>query len=87
VSLAGALVTSADVFYVVQTTTGAPGRREHRLASILYEARAHADAELARLCAARPADYAIWKSTTYVEPPQWGHAVMRTDGTVASPGA
>ena len=86
-SLAGPLVTSADVFYIVQTTTGAPGRREHHLASILYEACVHAHAELARLSAARPGDYSIWKSTTYVEPPHWGHAVMRADGTVAAPGA
>jgi len=71
----------ADVFYVVQST-GAPGRREHRLSSVLYETRPHARAELLRLSAANPGDYAIWKGTTRVEPPQWGHAVMLADGTL-----
>jgi hypothetical protein len=80
------LATPGDVFYVVRTT-GTPGRREHRLASILYEARPHADAELARLSAALPGDYSVWKSTTYIEPARWGHSVMRSDGTVAPPGA
>jgi hypothetical protein len=84
--LSGSLATPADVFYVVQST-GAPGRRAHRLASLLYETRPHAHAELARLSAAHPGDYAIWKSTTYVEPPQWGHAVIRADGTLVPAGA
>lgn len=85
-SLSGSLATPADVFYVVQST-GAPGRREHRLASVLYEMRPHAHTELARLSAAHPGDYAVWKSATYIEPPQWGYAVMRADGTVVPPGA
>jgi hypothetical protein len=85
-SLSGSFATPADVFYVVQST-GTTGRREHRLASGLYEMRPHAHTELARLSAARPGDYAIWKGTTYIEPPQWGHAVMRADGTVVPPGA
>jgi len=80
------LVTPADVFYVVQST-GAPGRREHRLSSVLYETRPHARAELVRLSAAYPGDYAIWKGTTHIEPPQWGHAVMLADGTLVPPGA
>jgi hypothetical protein len=86
VNSSGSLAIPADVFYVVQST-GALGRREHRLASVLYETRLHAHTELARLGAAYPGDYAIWKSTTYVEPPQWGHAVMQADGTVVPPGA
>jgi hypothetical protein len=82
--LSGSLPTPAEVFYVVQST-GAPGRREHQVASVLYETRAQAHTELARLSAAHPGDYSIWKSTTYVEPPQWGYVVMRADGTVVPP--
>ena len=85
-SLSGSRAAPAEVFYVVQST-GARGRREHRLASVLYEMRPHAHAELARLSAAHPGDYAVWKSATYIEPPQWRYAVMRADGTVVPPGA
>ena len=76
--------TPAEVFYVVQST-GARNRREHRVASVLYETRAQAHSELARLSAAHPGDYSIWKGTTYVEPPHWGYVVMRADGTVVPP--
>jgi hypothetical protein len=86
VSLSGSCATPAEVFYVVQST-GARGRREHRLASVLYEMRPHAHTELARLSAAHPGDYAVWKSATYLEPPRWGYAVMRADGAVVPPGA
>jgi hypothetical protein len=82
--LSGSLPAPAEVFYVVQST-GVFGRREHQVASLLYETRADARTELARLCAARAGDYSIWKSTTYVEPPRWGYAVMRADGTVVPP--
>lgn len=82
--VSGSLPTPAEVFYVVQST-GEPGRREHHVASVLYETRAQAHTELARLSAAHPGDYSIWKSTTYVEPPQWGYVVMRADGTVVPP--
>jgi hypothetical protein len=85
-SLSDSVAAPAEVFYVVQST-GARGRREHRLASVLYEMRAHAHTELARLIAAHPGDYAVWKSATYIEPPQWGYAVMRADGTVVPAGA
>jgi hypothetical protein len=80
-NLSASVVTPAEVFYVVQSS-GAPGRREHRLSSVLYETRPHARAELDRLSAAHPGDYAIWKGTTHIEPPQWGHAVMLADGTL-----
>ena len=83
--LSGSLPPLAEVFYVVQST-GRPGRREHHVASVLYETRAQAHTELARLSAAQPADYSIWKGTTYLEPPQWGYVVMRADGTVVPPG-
>ena len=85
-TLPGSLTAPADVFYVVQST-GTLGRREHRLASVLYETRPLAQAELVRLTAVHPGDYAIWKSTTYIEPPQWGYAVIRADGAVVPPGA
>jgi hypothetical protein len=81
----GSLPPLTEVFYVVQST-GAPGRREHHLASVLYETRAQAHTELARLSGARPADYSIWKGTTYLEPPHWGCVVIRADGTVIPPG-
>jgi hypothetical protein len=83
-SLSASLTPPADVFYVVQST-GAPGRREHRLSSVLYEARPHARAELVRLSAVHPGDYAIWKGTTHIEPPQWGHTVILADGTLVPP--
>ena len=82
--LSGSLATPAEVFYVVQST-GAPGRRDHHLASALYETRVQAHTELARLSAAHPGDYSIWKSATYVEPPRWGCVVVRADGTVVPP--
>jgi hypothetical protein len=85
-SLHASPAAPADVFYVVQST-GAPGRREHRLSSVLYQTRPQALAELVRLSAAYPGDYAIWKGTTHVEPPRWGHAVMLSDGKVVPPGA
>jgi len=85
-SLYAPLAAPADVFYVVQST-GAPGRREHRLSSVLYQTRPHAQAELVRLSAAHPGDYAIWKGTTRVEPARWGHAVMLSNGKVVPPGA
>lgn len=81
--LSGSLPAPAEVFYVVQSTA-APGRREHRLASVLYETRPQAQIELDRLNAAHPNDYSIWKSTTYIEPPQWGHAVVWADGTLSA---
>ena len=86
ISLSGPFTIPADVFSVVQST-GSLGRREHRLASVLYEARTDAGAELLRLSVAHPGDYSIWKSTTYIEPPQWGHPVIRVDGSVVLPGA
>lgn len=52
-SLFGSRATPTEVFYVVQST-GARGRREHRLASVLYEMRPDAHTELARLSAAHP---------------------------------
>jgi len=80
-SLSASPTVPAEVFYVVEST-GVLGRREHRLASVLYETRPQAHNELVRLAAGYPGTYAIWKSATYIEPPRWGHAVIRADGTV-----
>ena len=85
-SLYALIAAPADVFYVVEST-GAAGRREHRLSSVLYETRPLARAELVRLSAASPGDYAVWKGTTHIEPPQWGHAVMLADGMLVPAGA
>jgi hypothetical protein len=81
-----ASVTSPlDVFYVVQST-GVIGERNHRLRSDLYETRPQATAELVRL---RHADsggsYSVWKCATYVEPAEWRHRVVRSDGTLILP--
>ena len=83
--LSGAGAIPAEVFSVVRSS-GSLGRRRHHLASVLYEARTDAAAELVRLSDVRPGDYSIWKSATYVEPPRWGHPVIRLDGTVVLPG-
>ena len=85
-SLHASVAAPADVFYVVQST-GARGRRKHRLSSVLYETHSLAHAELVRLSAAAPGDYAVWKGTTHIEPPQWGHAVMLADGMLVPAGA
>jgi hypothetical protein len=76
----------AQVFYVVQST-GMLGRREHCLASVLYETRPQAHDELLRLTAVRPAAYSIWSGATYIEPPRWAHLVIRADGTAVPPDA
>jgi hypothetical protein len=85
-SLYASLAAPADVFDVVQSTA-APGRREHRLSSVRYQTRPLARAELVWLSAACPGDYAIWKGTTHIEPPEWGHGVMLADGMLVPPGA
>jgi hypothetical protein len=74
-----------EVFYVVQST-GTLGERDHRLRSDLYETRPQADAELARLRHEDPAgSYGVWKSVTYIEPAEWLHRVVRSDGTLILP--
>ena len=85
-SLSASSTIPAEVFYVVQST-GMLGRREHRVVSALYETRPQAHNELARLAAARPGAYSIWNSATYIEPPRWGHPLIRADGTVVAPDA
>jgi hypothetical protein len=52
----------------------------------LYETRPQAEIELARL---RHGDaegsYGVWKSVTYVEPAEWLHRVVRSNGTLILP--
>ena len=85
-SFRGASATPADVFYVVQTTGAVAGERSHCLRSDLYETRLQADGELARLSGANPAArYGIWKSSTYIEPAEWLHRVVRADGSLILP--
>lgn len=83
-SLSASPPMPAEVFYVVQST-GTVGRREHRLASVLYETRPQAHDELVRLTAVHPAAYSVWSGATYIEPPRWAHPVIRADGTVVFP--
>ena len=74
-----------DVFYVVEST-GIGGERSNHLRSDLYETRPQAEIELARR---RQADsggrYSVWKSATYIEPAEWRHRVVRSDGTLILP--
>lgn len=75
-----------EVFYVVESRDGA-GERNHRLHSDLYETRSQAEAELPRLSSDEDgrAHYSVWKSVTYVEPAEWRHRVVRSDGTLILP--
>lgn len=79
------VTTPVEVFYVVQSA-GIPGERTHRLRSDLYETRRQAEVQLAEL---RHLDsggaYSVWKSETYVEPAEWLHRVVRSDGTLILP--
>lgn len=75
----------SDVFYVVQST-GLSGDREHRICSALYQSRPQAETELLRLKRTNTTrSYAIWKSSTYVEPAHWDFPVVMTDGSVVQP--
>ena len=76
-----------DVFYIVQSK-GDRGERDHLLRSVPYETQAQAETELGRLRGADvtgAASYGIWRSTTYVEPAEWLHRVVRSDGTLILP--
>lgn len=67
-------------------STGVLGERDHCLRSSLYETRSQAETELARLQDADSGgSYAIWKSATYIEPAEWLHRVVRSDGTLILP--
>lgn len=79
------VASPVEVFYVVQSA-GVTGDRDHRLCSLLHETRQQADLELTRLRRADSAGtYSVWKSSTYIEPAEWLHRVVRTDGTLILP--
>jgi hypothetical protein len=73
-----------EVYYIVQTTAGVIGKREHRVHPPLYEMRSQAQIELMHLQAACPGSgtYSIWKATTYVEPAEWLYDVLVADGSL-----
>ena len=72
-----------DVYYVVETMAGVLGERHHLVSSSLYATAAQAEMELQRLTALNAAtEYAVWKSSTYVEPARWAYDVVLADGTV-----
>jgi len=77
-----------DVFYVVQTSSGAVGSRHHRVCPPLYEMRRQAEMKLIHLQTGSPGTgtYSIWKATTYVEPAEWLYDVVIADGSVIRPG-
>ena len=80
-----AVATPVEVFYVVQSM-GVVGERNHHLRSDLYETRPQAETELARLQHTDSASsYSVWKSDTYIEPAEWLHRVVRSDGTLILP--
>jgi len=58
-----------EVYYVVQTTAGVIGKRQHRMPPSLFDMRNQAQIELLYLQEACPGSgtYGIWKSTTYAE--------------------
>ena len=62
-----------EVFYVVQTSSGAIGKRHHRVCPPLYETRPQAQTELIHMQTASSSrgTYSIWKTSTYVEPAEW----------------
>jgi hypothetical protein len=73
-----------DVFYVVQTTAGVIGKRQHRVCPPLYETRRQAQVELMHLetTSSGSGTYSIWKATAYVEPAEWLYDVVVADGSV-----
>lgn len=77
-----------DVYYVVETTEGVVGERHHLVSSSLYATARQAETELERLATMNAAtNYAVWKSSTYVEPARWAYDVVLADGTVLRPDA
>lgn len=75
-----------DVYYVVETKAGLVGERHHLVSSSLYATARQAEIELGRLAAVNASpDYAVWKSSTYVEPARWAYDVVLADGTVLRP--
>jgi hypothetical protein len=84
-SFADSIAAPTDVFYVVQSAS-VSGERTHYLRSDLYETRSQAETELTRLRDTNHSGgYGVWKSSTYVEPAEWLHRVVRSDGTLILP--
>lgn len=73
-----------EVYYIVQTTAGVVGKRQHRVHPPLYEMRSQAQIELMHLQAACPGGgtYSVWKATAYVEPAVWLYDVVVADGSL-----
>ena len=73
-----------EIYYVVQTTAGVVGKRQHRVRPPLYETRYQAQIELMHLEAAScgSGTFSIWKATTYIEPAEWLYDVVVADGSV-----
>ena len=81
----GRAAVPVDVFYIV-LSKGDHGERDFCLRSALYDTRDLAEAELSRLRAEDGAgSYGIWRSTTFIEPAEWLHRVVRSDGTLILP--
>jgi hypothetical protein len=76
-----------EVFYVVQTSSGAVGKRHHRVCPPLYETRHQAQVDLIhrQTASSGTGTYSIWKATTYVEPAEWLYDVVVANGLVAQP--
>jgi len=73
-----------EVFYVVQTSSGAVGKRHHRVCPPLYETRHQAQVDLIhrQTASSGTGTYSIWKATTYVEPAEWLYDVVVANGSV-----
>ena len=73
-----------EVFYVVQTSAGAVGKRHHRVCPPLYETRHQAQVQLvhSQTASSGTGTYSIWKATTYVEPAEWLYDVVVVNGSV-----
>ena len=85
-SFSAAASPPVEVFYVVQNTGARGSERGNCLCSVLYETRPQAETECVRLQDADAAGrYGVWKSATYIEPAEWLHRVVRSDGTLILP--
>lgn len=74
----------SGVFYVVQATAGAIGKRHRRVRAPLYETRHRAQIELIYLETSRSGNgtRSIWKARRYVQPAEWLYDVVVADGSV-----
>jgi hypothetical protein len=72
------------VFYFVQTSSGAVGKRHHGVSPPLYETPHQAQVELMHLQTASSGrgTSSIWKATPYVEPAEWLYDVVVANGSM-----